>query len=133
MSSRTTGVPSLPIPVLRAAVERELDEHSLRWVARQVRMSPNAIRNFLRGATPRRATRVRLERWLASRPTPGRGPSLQGFIRLMGEVTTGLPQKEAAAIGGEVSRMLLGAYQRQQLPPPRWVRELARHYSGRQG
>ncbi|MFQ6046145.1 MAG: hypothetical protein ACE5PT_07290 [Gemmatimonadales bacterium] len=129
MSRRTTGVPSLPIPVLRAAVERELDEHSLRWIARQVQMSPNAIRNFLRGATPRRSTRVRLERWLATRPERGRGPSLNGFIRLMGQVTTGLPEREARAIGGEMSRLLLGAYQRQRLPPPRWVRELARHYS----
>lgn len=118
----------LPVPALRAAVERELADLSLRRAAREIGLSPNALKNFLNGAVPRRTTRARLERWLRSRPAERGAPSLQRFLRLVGEITPDLPSGEAAAIGREVSRLILDAYRRQQIPPPRWVRELAQHY-----
>jgi len=119
----------LPVLVLRAAVERELASISLRQAAREIGLSPNALRNFVRGAHPRATTRQRLERWLASRGAPGRGPSLSRFLRLIEQVTPDLPPREAQALGREMSQLLVDAYQRQRLPPPRWVSELARHYS----
>lgn len=122
------GSAALPIPLLRVAVERELATVSLRRAAREIGLSPNAVRNFVRGARPRTTTRHRLERWLASRPAARSGPSLSTFVRLLGEVTPGLPPRETAALGREVSQLLLEAYRRRHLPPPRWVREVARHY-----
>lgn len=101
---------------------------SLRQAARETGMSPNALRNFVRGAHPRATTRSRLERWLASRPAAAGGPSLSAFVRLLEDVTPDLPPKDAAALGREMTRLLLDAYDRRHVPPPRWVREVARHY-----
>lgn len=122
------GAVALPVPLLRAAVERELGAVSLRQAAREAGMSPNALRNFVRGARPRAITRSRLERWLATRPTEAPGPSLAAFVRLLGGVTPDLPPRDAATLGREVSQLLLDAYQRRHMPTPRWVREVARHY-----
>lgn len=124
----TSGTAQLPVPLLRAAVERELTNTSLRQAAREIGLSPNALRNFVRGAEPRATTRHRLERWLASRGARGRGPSLSAFVRLIEHVTPDLPPREARELGREMSQLLVDAYERQHVPPPRWVRELARHY-----
>jgi hypothetical protein len=116
------------VPLLRAQVERELAVVSLRRAAREIGISPNALRNFVRGADPRSSTRHRLERWLASRPGPSRGPSVAAFVRLLERVTPDLPPTDATGLGRDVSRLLVDAYRRRRLPAPRWVRELARHY-----
>jgi hypothetical protein len=123
-----TGGAGLPVPLLRTAVERELAAISLREAARQIGLSPNALRNFVRGAEPRATTRHRLERWLADRPGAAPGPSLSNFVQLLENITPDLPAREAAALGREMSELLLDAYRRRQIPPPRWVREVARHY-----
>lgn len=125
---RPTAAPSLPVALLRAAVERELSRTSLRRAAQDIGLSPNALRNFVRGAEPRRATRVRLERWIATRPQPDRGPSLARFLDLLGALTPELPAAETRAIARHLTDDLVDAYRRMRLPPPRWVRELARHY-----
>lgn len=124
----TSGTAQLPVPLLRTAVERQLTNISLRQAAREIGLSPNALRNFVRGAEPRTTTRHRLERWLASRGAPAGGPSLSAFVRLIEDVTPDLPPREARALGREMSQLLIDAYQRQHHPAPRWVRELARHY-----
>jgi hypothetical protein len=113
---------------LRTAVERELATVSLREAARQIGVSPNALRNFVRGAEPRQMTRHRLERWLAERPGAAAGPSLSTFVRLLENITPDLPRRDAAVLGREMSELLLDAYRRRQLAAPRWVREVARHY-----
>lgn len=121
------GVPVLPVTLLRARVEAALSQVSLRQAARELGLSPNALKNFVAGAKPRTGTRLRLERWLATRP-PAPGTSVADFVRLVGQVAGGLPSREADALGREVSKLLFDAYQRRRLPPPRWVRELAQHY-----
>jgi hypothetical protein len=55
------GVPTLPVPLLRDAVARELARMSLRQASRQIAISPNGLRNFVSGAAPRTTTRVKLE------------------------------------------------------------------------
>jgi hypothetical protein len=114
--------------LLRTAVERELATVSLREAAREIGLSPNALRNFVRGAHPRATTRHLLERWLGQRPGAAGGPSVSNFVRLLENITPDLPRREAAALGREMSTLLLDAYRRRQIPPPRWVREVARHY-----
>lgn len=121
--------PVLPVASLRAAVEAELATVSLRQAAREIGLSPNALKNFLRGASPRLTTRARLERWLLSRPGTRRPLGVQRFLRLVGELAPDLPSAEAKALGRELSRLVLDAYQRHRVPPPRWVRELVQHYS----
>jgi len=122
------GVPALPVPVLRAYIEHELAQVSLRQAAREIGISPNALRNVINGALPRRTTRVRLERWLGQRPGRAPRPTVGRFLKLLDALTPDLTQQEAAGLGREMSLLLVAAYQRRRLPPPRWVSELAGHY-----
>ena len=123
-----TGPPSLPVAALRTAVERELAVVSLRRAAGEIGLSPNALRNFVRGAEPRATTRARLERWVAGRPGVPPGPSLSAFVRLLEELTPDIPSRDATTLGRDVTQLLLDVYHRRHLSPPRWVREVARHY-----
>src|SRR5438552_16565610 len=75
-------VPTLPVPLLRDGLGREAASLSLRGVAREVGMSPNGVRDFLQGAIPRSATRVKLERWLATQGKITRPPNVSQFDRL---------------------------------------------------
>src|SRR2546430_14203193 len=76
-------VPTLPVPLLRGGLGREAASLSLRGGAREVGMSPNGVRDFLQGAIPRSATRVKLERWLATRGKVTRPPHVGQFVRLL--------------------------------------------------
>jgi len=120
--------PTLPIFLLRNAVARQTAMMPLRQAASQIGLSPNALRNFLNGAAPRRATRAKLERWLAATRAPDREPSVGQLVRLLDELGADLSPSQAAALGRETARFLLGAYEAQRLSPPRWVRELATYY-----
>jgi len=101
---------------------------SLRQAASEIGLSPNALRNFLAGAEPRKTTRAKLERWIGARKTADTGPQLGDLVRLIGDLTVDLSAAQAASLGRETARLLLEAYQERQLPPPRWVRELATQY-----
>jgi hypothetical protein len=65
---------------------------------------------------------------VAGRPAAAPGPSLSAFVRLLEEVTPDLPPRDASALGRDVTQLLLDVYRRRHLRPPRWVREVARHY-----
>lgn len=126
--TKSPGTVALPVPILRGTIERELTTLSLRQAAREIGVSPNALRNFVRGAQPRVTTRARLERWLAGRAGAASPASVSTIVRLLGEVSPDLSPRETAVIGRDLTESLLAAYHRRRLPPPRWVRELARHY-----
>lgn len=125
-----SGVPLIPVALLRVRVEHELAHTSLRRAASEIGLSPNALRNFLLGAEPRRSTRVKLERWLAQRPRAGAGSGLRDFLRLLHQLAGDLSERDVRLLGREVSRLLLDSYRRNRIPPPRWVKEVARHYGG---
>jgi hypothetical protein len=128
MKAPAARPPTLPVFLLRDAVARQVATLSLRRAAREIGLSPNALRNFLSGARPRTATRGKLERWLVSRHAPERGPSVGRLVHLLGELGADLSPSQTAALGRETARFLLGAYEARRLRPPRWVRELADHY-----
>ena len=127
MTERPTRSPTLPVPLLRDAVAREVVRTSLRRVGAAIGLSPNALRNFLAGARPRAATRAKIERWFSVQ-RQGRGPNLASFIRLLGDVTADLSPNETESLAQDVATFLVHAYERRRLPPPRWVRDLAEHY-----
>ena len=128
MSAPAGSVPALPVPLLRDAVAREVAQQSLRRAAREIGLSPNGLKNFLNGATPRLATRVRMERWLAGRARTRRSPSVGHLVRLIEELGAELSPRQTAALSRDVAELLVAAYENRRLPPPRWVRELAGHY-----
>lgn len=125
------GIPSLPVPVLRAAAARAVAERSLRRVAREIGLSPNGLRNFLNGAAPRASTRLKIERWLAAEGRPPKPPTLGHLVRLIGEISADLSPRQAAELGRAVAAYLHAAYESRHLPAPGWVRELAAYYGGR--
>jgi len=128
---RSPRPPTLPATLLRDAVARALATTSLRQAAREIGLSPNALRNFLAGAEPRVATRARLERWLAATrraSSTDPAPTVGHLVHLIGELARELSPAQATELGRDTARFLLDAYHARRLPPPRWVRELAGHY-----
>lgn len=126
-------VPTLPVPLLRDGLARQAAQFSLRRVAREVGLSPNGLRDFLRGATPRSASRVKLERWLAAQGQVSRPPNVGQFVRLLNELAVDLSPKQALELGGSLAELLVESYEVRRLSPPRWVRDLVRHYESRPG
>src|SRR5213078_3378692 len=120
------SVPTLPVPLLRDGIAREAARYSLRRVAREVGMSPNGLRDFLRGALPRSASRVKLERWLAAQGQVSRPPNVGQFVRLLNELAVDLSPKQALELGGSLAELLVESYEVRRLSPPRWVRDLVR-------
>src|SRR5437667_5696762 len=90
MNAGRRSVPTLPVPILRDAVARETAGLSLRKAASEITVSPNGLRNFLKGSVPHPATRGKLERWLAAR-RGGRHGALE-------EVPHPPPRQPAAAL-----------------------------------
>jgi len=120
------GVPTLPVTLLRDAVAREVARQSLRHAAGHIGISPNGLRNFLNGAAPRSANRVKLERWLAGEHRVSRPPNVGQFVRLLGELAGDLSPQQTLALGREVAQLVAAAYEQRRLSPPAWVRDLAK-------
>lgn len=126
MKRSRQSAPALPVPVLRDGVAREAARVSLRQAAREIGTSPNGLRNFLNGATPRLATRGRLEQWLAKQTTSSRPPAVGQLVRLMNEIAADLSPQQAMTLGRNIASLLEAAYEERRLSPPKWVREFAR-------
>jgi hypothetical protein len=114
------------VTLLRDAIAREVARQSLRHAARQIGISPTGLRNFLSGAAPRSATRVRLERWLAAQHRVSRPPNVGQFVRLLGELAGDLSPQQTLALGRDVAQLVAAAYEQRRLSPPAWVRDLAK-------
>src|SRR5438046_9310910 len=99
MSASRRSVPTLPVPLLRDAVGREVARISLRGAAKAISVSPNGLRNFLNGSAPRSATRAKLERWLASPALPSRPPSAGPLVGLLRELRADRSAKQAEQLG----------------------------------
>ena len=95
-------------------------------------MSPNGLRDFLRGATPRSPTRAKLERWLAEQGNVTRPPNMGQFDRLLNQLAVDLSPNQKAQFGRAIGLLLMESYETRQLAPPRWVRSLLRHYPSSQ-
>ena len=91
-------------------------------------MSPNGLRDFLRGAVPRSPTRAKLERWLAGRGRVSRPPNIGQFVRLLNELSGDLSPKQTIQMGRQVADLLVESYTARSLAPPTWVHDLRRHY-----
>jgi len=91
-------------------------------------MSPNGLRDFLRGAAPRSPTRAKLERWLAGRGRVSRPPNIGQFVRLLNELSGDLSPKQTMQMGRQVAELLVESYTARSLAAPTWVHDLRRHY-----
>jgi tetratricopeptide (TPR) repeat protein len=111
MKSPAAHLPTLPVFLLRDTVTRQLATISLRQAAREIGLSPNALRNFVGGAEPRAATRAKLERWVAARRATEPRPSVGQLVRLLGELGAELSPAQTARLGRETARFLLDAYE----------------------
>ncbi|PYO28284.1 MAG: hypothetical protein DMD73_06225 [Gemmatimonadetes bacterium] len=116
------------MPLLRDVIARETARHSMRRIAREIAMSPNGLRDFLQGATPRGPTRAKLEQWLAGRGRVTRLPNIGQFVRLLNELSSDLSARQTMQMGREVAGLLVESYEARGLRSPPWVLELRRHY-----
>jgi len=121
-------LPALPVPLLRDAIARETARHSVRRIARETAISPNGLRDFLRGATPRSPTRAKLEHWLADRGPVTRPPNIGQFVRLLNELSRDLSARQIMQMGRQVAELLVESYEARSLSAPPWVQNLRRHY-----
>src|SRR5438270_10589425 len=106
MSASRRSVPTLPVPLLRDAVGREVARISLRGAAKAIAVSPNGLRNFLNGSAPRSATRAKLERWLATQDRPSRPPAGGQLVRLLRELSADLSPQQAEQPGRASTALL---------------------------
>src|SRR5438045_9651393 len=95
MSASRRSVPTLPVPLLRDAVGREVARLSLRSAAKAISVSPNGLRNFLNGSAPRSATRAQLERSLAGQELPTPPPGGGQLARVLSELDAQLSPHQA--------------------------------------
>lgn len=91
-------------------------------------MSPNGLRDFVQGAVPRGATRLKVERWLVLQGRTARPPNVSQFVRLLNELAGDLSPEQAVQMGRHVAALLVESYEERRLAPPRWVQDLVRHY-----
>ncbi|HKW40310.1 MAG TPA: hypothetical protein VJN39_03585 [Gemmatimonadales bacterium] len=119
------------MPILRDAVARETVGISLRKAAHEIAVSPNGLRNFLKGSVPHPATRAKFERWLATRRRASRPPHIGQLVRLLGELASDLSPGQAAQLGRDIAELLARAYEARRQGAPRWVLDLVRHYRPR--
>jgi hypothetical protein len=133
MSAGSVGVPKLPVAVLRDAVTRATARLSLRRAAGEMSISPNGLRNFLNGSAPHRATRMKLEHWLASERRVSRPPSVGQLVRLLKELSADLSPRQAAKLGREIVARLAEADEARRVSPRRRVRHPLRHFRHRRG
>ncbi len=127
------AAPTLPVPLLRDGLAREAARFSLRRLARETGVSPNGLRDFLRGSSPRSATRTRLESWLTAQGTATRPPNVGQFVRLLNELAVDFSLEQTVQLGRAIAALLVESYETRRLVPPPWVRELLRHYRPRRG
>ncbi|HUF75772.1 MAG TPA: hypothetical protein VMM35_05805 [Longimicrobiales bacterium] len=108
---------------LREAVDREVEQTSLRATARRVGMSPSGLRKFLEGAEPYSATRRKLERWYVHEVVRGYAGSLNAAAAEAAlEV---LLQDMAAARRADGRRQLIAALRKiYGEDRPAWLRSL---------
>jgi hypothetical protein len=116
------------VPLLRDAIARETARQSLRRIARETAMSPNGLRDFLQGATPRHTTRAKLEQWLAGRGRVTRPPNIGQFVRLLNELSSDLSARQVIQMGQQVVELLVESYAARRLAAPPWVQHLRRQY-----
>jgi hypothetical protein len=126
MKAGRRGVPTLPVPLLRDSIAREVARMSLRHASRQIALSPNGLRNFLKGSTPRSATRVKLEHWLAAQHRVSRPPNVGQLVRLLREVAGDLAPQQVLSLGRDLAAMISSRYEERRLSPPRWLQEFVK-------
>jgi hypothetical protein len=112
------------IKKMRQAVIDQVENTSLRNVARQLGMSPAGLRKFMDGGAPYTPTLRRLRKWYPRYAGGGGNVQAQeaaaALTLLLHEVAPG-PRREIAA---EILDSLAGAYEQSGKPRPAWIDEL---------
>jgi len=55
------------------------------------------------------------------------------FVRLLNELSVDLSPGQTLELGRALAELLVQSYEVRRLSPPRWVRDLLRHYRPRRG
>lgn len=126
----------IPMDVLRAAIQDQAGQSSMRCVAREIGLSARAVEMFLCSeGTPRNVTERKIRDWYlrmfgASAPVP---PHTVSVVRAaVALLTPHIPADEAVAAGEQVLERVCEIHRRHGIPVPPAVRDLLREMqSGR--
>jgi hypothetical protein len=120
--------PFAPVNIdrLRRNVAVQVQETSLRSVARQVGMSPSGLEKFLRGSRPYSGSKRKLvEWWSREGGTPGAHVSAELAGEALSALLRDLPPEHRAAALGELLEILREAHEVDGVPLPDWLEEMS--------
>lgn len=112
---------------LRDAARERVARTSLRWVAREIGISPPGLKLFLAGASPRSATLEKIHTWhltLAQRT----GASVETIYLVLDLLLLPLPEDERVSVVREILARLVEAHQQQGTSGPAWLATLCEQY-----
>ena len=120
-----TSPPSrIPIAEIREAARLAVETQSLRAVAREIKLSPMGLRNFLDGREPYSATRRKLNAWFvehaATRPEYDE-PAVRASLAVLLE---GIPEAQRDAVARALLEWVESAYAQNGARPPAWLKRL---------
>jgi hypothetical protein len=120
-----TSPPSrIPIAEIREAARLAVETQSLRAVAREIKLSPMGLRNFLDGREPYSATRRKLNAWFvehaATRPEYEEAAVRASLAVLL----EGIPESQRDTVARELLDFLESEYVQNGARPPAWLKRL---------
>ncbi len=124
MAARSRGI---PIARLREAVERWVEQTSLRQAARETGMSPTGLRKVLGGSRVHASTERKLLTWyLRHVAQHGNGGALDeaAAAAALALLTEELPPAPRRTVVSTFLRLVEGGYRDSGLVPPDWVEAL---------
>ena len=114
----------IPIAEIREAARLAVETQSLRAVARDIKLSPMGLRNFLDGREPYSATRRKLNAWFveyaASRPEY----DASAVRASLAVILEGIPEAQRDAVARELLGFVDQAYAANGARAPTWLAKL---------
>ena len=112
----------LSLGLMRGALRRAIERGSAVSVAREVGITPPALRSIAYDAVkPRAATLRKLEQWLMNRSD--RAELTEDYARFVfAAFMDSLPAKVRRHARAAVSQALRQSYERAKIPPPEWLK-----------
>jgi hypothetical protein len=110
-----------PIEAIRHAAKLAVEADSLRSVAKQVRMSPTGLRQFLNGRAPYSATLRKLTAWFV-KYQDARGGFDPGVARAAVSVLLeAIPEPERGGAAAELLEFAAELHRRRKVATPPWM------------
>lgn len=119
----TPGDLAVPVPVLREAAQRRVDETSLRTAAAEIGVSYSGLRTFLKGTDPYAPTLAKLRAWYAQ-TEEGRAMTPERVQAVLESLLEPIPLELRREVLRDLVEILERAYRAVGAPVPKWLQGL---------